>query len=65
MTTLRFDRIVIARGTTRRVLSLDEFMDLPLHTRISHILGREVEFYSGGQLVDRTVALRVLRQATA
>ena len=60
-----FDVVVIRFGDQERRMSADEFMALPLHRRIRHILAREVEFYSGSLPVDRSIALKSLRADAA
>jgi hypothetical protein len=58
-----FDRVILAREDGERfVYTPEEFMAMPLHERIRHILGREVEFYLGEEPIDRGIALRALRQ---
>jgi len=62
MATFTFDRVVIV-GTDgeRRSYTAKEFLALPLHTRIRHVLARELEFYRGETLVDQSTALKSLR----
>ena len=47
------------------LLSLDAFLELPLNERIVYILQRQVEFFADGRPVEREIALRSLRAATA
>ncbi len=57
-----FDRVIVVRGDgTEQPYSADEFLALPLHERVKHILGREIRFFMGERPVDRAVALRSLR----
>jgi hypothetical protein len=61
--TVPFDRVVIntvAEG--RQTYSVEQFLQLPLATRIQHILAREIEFYQGGTRLERTEALKSLRR---
>ena len=62
MATFTFDRVVIV-GTDgeRRSYTVKEFLALPLHTRIRHVLARELEFYLGDLPVDQSTALKSLR----
>ena len=62
MRVLAFDSVSIVAGEGRRVLSVSDFLDLPIHERVRHILGRTVEFHSGGSAVQRAEALRSLRE---
>jgi hypothetical protein len=56
-----FDRVVVIEAGTPHELSLQQFLALPLHTRIRHILERDVRFFAGEQPVDRQEALRRLK----
>lgn len=60
-----FDTIVVKSNDGHRLLSLNAFLDLPLNERIVYILQRQVEFFADGRPVEREVALRSLRAATA
>lgn len=58
-----FDRVVILAGTgVQRAYSTEEFLALPLATRIQHILAREVEFFQGYVRLERAEALKSLRR---
>jgi hypothetical protein len=58
-----FDRVVITRATgERRSYSAEEFLALPLPTRIQYILAREVEFFQGHHKLERAEALKSLRR---
>ena len=58
-----FDRVVIKEGGASRTVSLAEFLELPLSTRIRYVLERSARFYSGPREVDRHGALNALRHA--
>jgi hypothetical protein len=55
------DRVVLSDGGKLRELTVQEFLQLPIHVRVRAILGRSVEFYAGSVLVERQEALKVLR----
>jgi hypothetical protein len=58
-----FDRVVIREDTgAPRTLSAKQFLALPLHVRIQHILARDVQFFRGQDEVDRASALKSLRR---
>ena len=58
-----FDRVVIfTSGGGRRSYSAEEFLALPLATRIQHILARNIEFYQGYSKLERSEALKSLRR---
>ena len=58
-----FDRVVIVSANgQRRSCSADEFLALPLATRIQHILARDLEFYRGMFKVERAEALKSLQR---
>lgn len=59
---LLFDRIIV-RQEPVQAYSVDEFLRLPLHERIRYLLHKNVEFYSGRDLVNRKDALASLRSA--
>lgn len=46
------------------MLSAQELLALPLHTRIRWLLDDSLEFYRGGERVERRVALAALRTAS-
>jgi hypothetical protein len=58
---LPFDRVVIGDQT----YSVEEFLRLPLTTRVRHILRREATFLQGDTPVEATAALNGLRLVTA
>jgi hypothetical protein len=65
-TELPFEYIRITTGGGLvRSLTADEFLVLPLHTRVRWLLDDSIEFYRGSTLVDRRVALAALRRANA
>jgi hypothetical protein len=55
-----FDRVRI-KEPDMRILSLKDFLALPLHERIGHILRRDIEFLDGQVVVDWRGALEWLR----
>jgi hypothetical protein len=55
-----FDHVRIKEPEVR-VLSLGEFLALPLHVRIGHILRRDIDFLDGQVVVDWRGALEWLR----
>jgi hypothetical protein len=59
-----FDHIRIREGPAVRVLTAQELLALPLHTRVRWLLDDSLEFYSGAELVDRRLALAALRRAS-
>lgn len=64
MEELAFDRVVVALADgRRRSYSAQEFISLPLHERIQHVLKRSIEFYKSDARVDRNGALRSLAQS--
>jgi hypothetical protein len=60
-----FDAVRIREAQHVRRLSCDDFLALPLHQRIRHILAREIEFERFGRLVDTKTALAWLRTGAA
>jgi hypothetical protein len=60
-----FDAVRIREAQQVRRLSCDDFLALPLHQRIRHILAREVEFERFGRIVDTKTALAWLRTGAA
>jgi hypothetical protein len=59
-----FDRVVVTSASVggRQTYSAEEFLALPLATRIQHILAREVKFYQGAVELERADALKSLRR---
>jgi hypothetical protein len=57
-----FDRVVVLAGGGQKSYSAEEFLALPLATRIQHILAREVEFFQGHVRLERADALKSLRR---
>ena len=58
-----FDRVVVINDQgQRRSYSAEEFLAMPLATRIQHILARDVEFFRGMIKLERTEALKSLRR---
>lgn len=63
MEPLVFDRVVVVLADgRRRTYSAHEFIALPLHERIQHVLERNIQFFRGDAAVDRNGALRSLAQ---
>jgi hypothetical protein len=56
-----FDRVSIRGQTGSRSMSSAEFLALPLHERVQHILARDVDFFDGQRPVDLKSALAWLR----
>ncbi|MFW6049777.1 MAG: hypothetical protein ACODAU_01310 [Myxococcota bacterium] len=61
---LPFDRVVIRQPEGDRQISAQEFLGLPLHERIRMILQRNLEFFAGSETIERSEALKSLRQAS-
>lgn len=64
MATAPFDRVVIRDGRTERSCTVGEFLALPLHERIGFVLGRQLSFYRGHEVLEINEALRLLREIT-
>jgi hypothetical protein len=62
LTRSTFDAVVITDGAGSRRYSAAEFLALPLHVRIQHILGRGADFYLGEERIERADALKSLRR---
>lgn len=60
-----FDVVCIREPQGVRRLSCADFLALPLHERIRHILARQIEFERLGRLVDSKIALAWLRTGAA
>jgi hypothetical protein len=60
-----FDHIRIREGSTVRILTVQDLLALPIHTRVRWLLDGSIEFYRGSNLVDRRLALAALRRASA
>jgi hypothetical protein len=58
MTALPFNRVVV--GETKRELSVDQFLALPLNERVRYVLSQHIAFYDGVAPVERSIALRSL-----
>lgn len=64
MNGLPFDSIVIedsAAGEQR--LTLEEFLAIPLATRVKYIMEKKLRFFLGEALVERALGLRTLMMA--
>jgi hypothetical protein len=57
-----FDEIRILRGGRWDSIELDEFLKMPLSTRVRRIIERSIAFYREGLEVDRKDALAELRR---
>lgn len=65
MDPVAFDRIVIVGPhSLRSEYTVQEFLALPLHERIEHVLKRDVKFFRGNVEIDRASALRSLRASS-
>lgn len=51
----------VGTGPGATTLSVSEFLSLPFAERVRAILGDSLRFFSGGEPIDRGVALRALR----
>ncbi|HEY6077481.1 MAG TPA: hypothetical protein VIW29_01680 [Polyangiaceae bacterium] len=60
-----FNRVGIREQDRTRMLSCEEFLALPLHERVQHILSRSVDFFDGQQPVELKAALAWLRTTSA
>ena len=54
--------MIVNDGGAEHVFSVPEFMALPIHERVRLVLGRRLEFFRGEVLVERSVALKSLRE---
>jgi hypothetical protein len=57
---LPFDRVAVGSGDRQTLMTVKQFMALPLPTRVRHILQRDMSFYRGDEVVDGKLALRAL-----
>jgi hypothetical protein len=62
---LPFDRVVFLGNGQAREFSVQEFLALPMHQRVVHLLSRELAFYRGPTQIDRSTALKQLRSINA
>ena len=62
---LVFDHVVMTVDGGSRTLSVDEFLALPIDTRVRCVLARAFEFYLDRSPVDRRLALASLRRREA
>ena len=60
-----FDSVTIRGDRGAHSLTTEEFLGLPLHERVQHILSRNVDFFDGRKLVELRAALAWLRSASA
>jgi hypothetical protein len=62
---LPFDHVVLDEPNGERRMRAEEFFELPLSVRISHVIARRVRFFRRGFEVDRQAALAEIRQRRA
>jgi len=62
---LPFDRVELTSGAGERVLSVQQFCDLPLAERLRAVLERRVNFFRGSEPVEQREALKALRERAA
>jgi len=60
-----FTQVRFKGAGAKRVLSFGEFLALPIHERVRHILERDIEFLRGDQTVEWREALAWLRSKSA
>jgi hypothetical protein len=60
---LPFDRVVITIEGRERSLETGEFLALPLHVRVRHMLHGRLTFLDGDAAVDRRICLQALAAA--
>lgn len=58
-----YDSVTVIRDGRSVRLTAEQFAELPMNERVRAILEKTLQFYSGGQLLDRASVLRELRQA--
>ncbi len=61
MPPLPFDRVRVQEDPTPRDLTIDEFLAIPLHRRVTWMLERRLSFFRGPTPVDPREALSALR----
>ena len=59
-----FERVIITEGDVKKTLTYEQFMALPLHQRVQHLMDRAIAFYTGVTEIDRRVVLRSLMKKT-
>lgn len=60
---LPFDRIVFVVDDAVVELTVDEFVALPMHERVKHLLASNLRFFRGADEVDRKTCLRALMRS--
>jgi hypothetical protein len=60
---LPFDRVVITLDGAERLLESAQFLALPLHVRVRHLLHERLRFMRGDEQVDRRTCLQALAAA--
>jgi hypothetical protein len=63
MAELPFDRVALEDGSSR-ILSVSEFLELPLDERVRLVLSRKLRFLNGAEEVDLKVGLKRLMTLT-
>lgn len=63
MAALPFDSVAIDETSGEQRLSLEEFLAIPLGTRVRWIMEKRLRFFRGGSAVDRGLGLRSLMVA--
>ena len=59
------DRIVVVENGRERVLTVQEFLSIPVHVRVRHVLAQSVAFHRGNAELPRSVALQILMRYSA
>lgn len=60
-----FDSVSIRGERGTYSISAEQFLALPIHERVQHILSRNVDFFCGTEPVELRAALAWLRTASA
>jgi hypothetical protein len=60
-----FDTVVIRSPEGDRSLTVEEFMALPFHVRIRHVLQSDLHFFAAADEIDLRQALAALRRHAA
>ncbi|HEV8321707.1 MAG TPA: hypothetical protein VG389_08855 [Myxococcota bacterium] len=62
---LPFDRIVVRSAGAEHAYTVSQFLLMRLHERVRLLLAHDLEFYAGHRPIDRTAALKALREWSA
>lgn len=62
---LPFDRVEMTSEQGTRLMSVQQFCELPLAERLRVVLERRVRFFHGTMLVESREALKALRERAA